>query len=166
MSDQQVSTTDLDFILTRTFDAPRELVFEAYSSCEHLKQWWGPRSWPMAECTMDFRVGGVWHYCLRGPNPGDESWGYAVFDEIVRPERIVYTDAFADADGNVNEAMPQTKSFVDFRTVDGRTVLTLRATYPTPEDLRTVIDMGMEAGITETLDRLEEHLGRRIAQQT
>jgi uncharacterized protein YndB with AHSA1/START domain len=163
MSDQHVSTTDLDFILTRTFDAPRELVFEAYSDCEHLRHWWGPRSWPMAECTMDFRVGGVWHYCLRGPNPGDESWGYAVFDEIVRPERIAYTDSFADAEGNVNESMPRTQSNIAFEDVDGRTLLTIRATYPRPEDLRTVIEMGMEAGITETLDRLDEHLSGAVA---
>lgn len=156
--DQQVTTTDTEFVLTRFFDAPRELVFAAYSSCEQLKNWWGPRSWPMAECTLDFRVGGVWHYCLRGPNEGDESWGWAVYHEIVEPERIAYTDAFADAEGNVNEAMPQTKSSVQLVDVDGRTKLTMRAKYPAPGDLKTVVEMGMEAGITETLDRLDEHL--------
>ena len=56
MSDQTVTTTGRTFILTRTFDAPRALVFAAYSSCEHLRQWWGPRSWPMVECSIDFRV--------------------------------------------------------------------------------------------------------------
>lgn len=157
-SDQEVVTGERELVLTRTFDAPRELVFAAYSSCEHLSNWWGPRAWPMEECTMDFRVGGVWHYCLRGPNEGDESWGKAVFDEIVEPERIAYTDAFSDSEGNVNEQMPQTKSSVELTDVDGRTRLTLRAEYPTPEDLEQVLEMGMEAGITETLDRLEEHL--------
>ncbi len=158
MSDQTVTTTERELTLTRTFDAPRPLVFEAFSSCEHLKHWWGPRSWPMHECTIDFRVGGVWHYCLRGPNPEDESWGYAVYDEIVAPERIAYTDSFADAEGNVNEQMPRTRSTIDLVEVDGRTRATFCAAYPTAEDLRTVIDMGMEAGITETLDRLEEHV--------
>jgi uncharacterized protein YndB with AHSA1/START domain len=163
-SDQKVLTSERELILTRTFDAPRELVFAAYSSCEHLSNWWGPRSWPLVECTMDFRVGGVWHYCLRGPDKGDESWGRAVFDEISEPERIVYTDAFADADGNVNEGMPRTQSIVELAEVDGKTRLTLRATYPSPADLQTVLDMGMVAGITETLDRLAEHLVASMSQ--
>lgn len=158
MSDQRVETRDRELVITRTFGAPRELVFEAYSSCEHLKHWWGPRTWPMAECAMDFRVGGVWHYCLRGPNEGDESWGRAVFEEIVEPERIAYSDAFSDAEGTVDEAMPQTESVVELADIDGRTLLTLRATYPTPEALQQVLDMGMVAGMTETLDRLDEHV--------
>lgn len=157
-SDQTVETTERELVVTRTFQAPRERVFRAYSSCEHLKNWWGPRSWPMAECTMDFRVGGVWHYCLRGPDEGDESWGRAVFEEIVEPERIVYTDAFSEADGNVNEAMPQTRSTVELAETDDGTRLTLRAKYPTADDLEQVLEMGMVAGMTETLDRLDEHL--------
>lgn len=158
--DQRVETGERELVFTRTFDAPRELVFAAYSSCEHLRNWWGPRTWPMEECTMEFRVGGVWHYCLRGPNEGDESWGRAVFDEIVEPERIVYTDAFSDADGNVNEEMPQTQSIVELTDADGKTQLTLRATYPSPADLEQVLDMGVVDGMTETLDRLDEHLAR------
>lgn len=157
-SDQKIETTETELILTRTFDAPRELVFAAYSSCEHLKNWFGPRSWPLAECTIDFRVGGVWHYCLRGPNEGDESWGKAVYDEIVEPGLIVYTDAFADADGNINESMPTTTSRVELIDVDGRTRLVMRAEYPTSDALQQVLDMGMVDGITETLDRLVEHL--------
>jgi uncharacterized protein YndB with AHSA1/START domain len=160
--DQKVVTTGQELVLTRTFDAPRELVFAAYSSCEHLRHWWGPRTWPMVECTMDFRAGGVWHYCLRGPNEGDESWGRAVFDEIVEPERIAYTDAFADADGNVNEGMPQTRSTVEFADAGGKTRLTLRASYPSPAALKQVLDMGMVEGMTETLDRLDEHLATLV----
>lgn len=161
-SDQKVETTERELVLTRTFQAPREMVFLAYSSCERLDNWWGPRAWPMEECTMDFRVGGVWHYCLRGPNEGDASWGRAVFEEIVEPERIVYTDAFSDADGNVNEEMPQTRSTVELEDAGGATRLTLRAEYPTPGDLERVLEMGMVAGMTETLDRLEEHLAEVV----
>ena len=162
-TEQQVETSDRELVLTRTFEAPPELVFEAYSSCEHLRNWWGPRSWPMAECTLDFRVGGVWHYCLRGPNEGDESWGHAVYDEIERPRRIVYTDAFADAEGNVNEAMPSTRVHIEFTAAgEGETRLTMRAVYPTQAELQQVIDMGMIPGITETLDRLDEHLAKAL----
>jgi uncharacterized protein YndB with AHSA1/START domain len=162
-SDQKVVTGERELVLTRTFDAPRELVFAAYSSCEHLRNWWGPPSWPMVECTMDFRVGGIWHYCLRGPNKGDVSWGRAVFIDIVEPERITYTDAFSDADGNVNDGMPQTESTVQLAEADGKTRMTLRATYASPEDLKQVLEMGMEAGLTETLDRLDEHLAAAVA---
>ncbi len=164
-SDQKVTTSEKELVLTRTFDAPRELTFAAYSSCQHLGSWWGPRTWPMVECTMDFRVGGVWHYCLRGPDEGDESWGRAVFEEIVEPERIVYIDAFSDADGNVNEEMPQTRSSVEFGDADGKTRLTLRATYPSAADLEQVLEMGMVDGITETLDRLDEYLAQMVGSE-
>jgi uncharacterized protein YndB with AHSA1/START domain len=161
-SDQVVSTEDEELVVTRLFAAPRELVFAAYSSCEHLSNWWGPRAWPMRECSMEFREGGVWDYCLRGPNEGDESWGRAVFNEIVAPERIIYTDAFSDADGNVNAGMPQTRSLIEFAVVDGGTRVTIRATYSTAEALRQVLDMGMVQGLSETLDRLDEHLEMRL----
>lgn len=158
-TNQNVSMNGNSLVLTRAFKAPPELVFAAYSSCEHIRNWWGPRSWPVHECSMDFRVGGVWHYCMRGPNEGDESWGRAVYDDIVAPERIVYTDAFSDEKGTVNESMPQTRSRVDFEDLgDGNTLLTITATYESPEALQQVIDMGMIPGITETLDRLDEHL--------
>ena len=161
-SDQTVRTEGGALVLSRSFAAPRDRVFAAYTSCAHLKHWWGPRSWPMVECSMDFRVGGVWHYCLRGPNEGDASWGRAVFEEIAQPERIVYVDAFSDAEGTVNDAMPQTRSTVEFEAVGGTTRVTMRAEYPSADDLRTVLDMGMVAGITETMDRLDEHLADEV----
>jgi uncharacterized protein YndB with AHSA1/START domain len=157
-ADQDLSTTDRELIVTRLFAAPRDLVFSAYSSCDHLRKWWGPRSWPMVECSMEFRPGGVWHYCLRGPNEGDEAWGRAVFEEIVAPERLSYTDAFSNADGNVNAALPETHSALEFEDVDGHTRVTMRAAYPTASALKQVLDMGMVEGLTETLDRLDEYL--------
>lgn len=161
--DMRIETTDHEIIITRHFDAPPELVFAAHASCERLGEWWGPRSWPMAECTIDFRAGGIWHYCLRGPNEGDESWGRADYEEIVEPERIVYVDAFSDADGNVNEEMPRTRVVVELEAVDGRTKLTSTATYPDPAHLKTVVEMGALEGIAETIDRLAEHLERAVA---
>ena len=147
-----------DLTLIRAFHAPRELVFQAYSSCEHLKNWWGPRMWPMVECSLDFRVGGAWHYCLRGPNEGDASWGKAVYEEIVAPERLAYWDYFSDEEGNINTDLPAVLSKIEFAESGGMTVLTMRAQYPSPAELQTVLDMGMIPGISETLDRLEEYL--------
>lgn len=159
-SKMKVETAGNELKYSRLFQAPRRLVFEAYSSCEHLKHWWGPRTWPMAECTMDFRVGGSWHYCLRGPEEGDESWGLAKYHEIVEPERLAYTDYFADSEGEPNLGMPQVHSTMEFIDLGDRTELRVRAVYETAEALQTVLDMGMIQGMSETLDRLDEHLAR------
>lgn len=153
-----VETRDRELIISRIFDAPRELVFEAHSSCEHLKHWWGPRSWPMVECTMDFREGGTWRYCLRGPNEGDASWGKAIYQEIVSPERIVYHDYFSDEEGNINEATPQMLITVEFHNREGKTKLVSTTRFATPEELQKTVEMGALEGMTETWDRLEEHL--------
>ena len=151
-------------VLERVFDAPRELVFEMFKNPEHLKHWWGPRGWELPVCKVDFRPGGVWHYCMKcvDPNQGDffgmESWGKAVYKEIVEPEMVSYVDYFSDADGNENPEMPSTEAKLEFIDVGGKTKLVNRATYVSAEALKTVMDMGMLQGITETWDRLEERL--------
>ncbi|MGO4549175.1 SRPBCC domain-containing protein [Paenibacillus sp. 2TAB23] len=152
-------------VLERVFNAPRELVFQAFSQAEHLKQWWGPRGWEVPFCSVDFRPGGVWHYCMKcvDENQGDffgfESWGKAVYEEIVSNEKIIYVDFFSDAEGNVTEGMPSPHITMTFEALEGnRTKLVSRSTYPSEESLQTVMNMGMEQGITETWDRLGEHL--------
>lgn len=155
----QVETKGNLLILTRQFDAPREKVFRAHTACEHLKHWWGPRQWPISYCKMDFRVGGQWHYCLSGPE-GAESWGLTIYKEIKAPELLVYEDHFSDKDGNRNTAFPSTTARVEFTEKDGKTTIRSTAEYASPEDLKKVMDMGMEAGIAETLDRLEEYLAQ------
>ncbi|KPV58890.1 ATPase [Paenibacillus sp. A3] len=153
-----------ELILERVFNAPRELVFKAFSQAEHLKHWWGPRGWTLTVCNVDFRPGGIWHYCMKciDKNQGDfygfESWGKAVYQEIVEAEKIVYTDYFSDAEGNEAEGMPAPLITLTFIEFEGKTKLVNRGQYPSAEALKTVLDMGMEQGITETWDRLEEHL--------
>lgn len=164
-SDLSVETTDRKLIMTRTFDAPRDLVFAAFTSCEHLHNWWGPREWPMAECSMEFRVGGVWHYCLRGPNKEDEAWGRAVFEEIEEPVRIVYSDAFSDAEGNINGDLPQALSTYEFVAQSGRTKLIATTEYSAPADLQKVLDMGVIEGASATLERLAEHVEELVASE-
>ncbi|RAP75854.1 SRPBCC domain-containing protein [Paenibacillus montanisoli] len=151
-------------VLERVFDAPRDLVFKVFSEAEHLKRWWGPRGWEVPVCKIDFRPGGVWHYCMKcmdqsqGEFYGMESWGKGVYKEIVKPEKIVYTDYFSDAEGNVDENLPATEVTLEFVDQGGKTKLVNRAEYVSAEALKTVIDMGMLQGISETWDRLEEHL--------
>lgn len=151
-------------ILERVFNAPRELVFQAFSEAEHLKHWWGPSGWELPVCNVDFRPGGVWHYCMKcvDKNQGDfygmESWGKAVYEEIAAPEKIVYVDYFSDAEGNENETMPSTHVTLTFEEFEGKTKLVNVGRYASAEALQTVLDMGMEQGISETWDRLEAHL--------
>lgn len=149
-------------VLEREFDAPKALLFKAFSEEKHLKEWWGPRGWILTVCRIDFRVDGIWHYCMKcmDENQGDffgfESWGKGVYQEIVQDEKIVYIDYFSDAEGNEAEGMPSTESTLLFEENEGKTKLINRSVYPSEEALKTVLEMGMEQGITETWDRLEE----------
>ena len=151
-------------VLERVFNAPRELVFAAFSQAEHLRHWWAPRGWEMSACTVDLRPGGRWHYCMKcvdenqGEFYGMESWGLGIYREIHAPERIVYTDYFSDAEGNINPDLPPTLSTLTFEEVGGGTRVVNRAEYNSEQALKTVLDMGMLQGVTETWDRLAEHL--------
>jgi len=154
---------DRVLVLERVFNAPRELVFRMFKEPEHLKRWWGPRGWELPVCNIEFQPGGVWHYCMKcidrsqGDFYGMESWGKAVYNEIVEPEKIVYTDYFSDAEGSVNGDLPTTEVTLLFIDLGGdKTKLVNRSEYGTAEALKAVMDMGMLQGITETWDRLEE----------
>ncbi|QHW29764.1 SRPBCC domain-containing protein [Paenibacillus rhizovicinus] len=161
-----VSSVENDrvLVLERVFNAPRDLVFQMFKEAEHLKRWWGPKGWEIPVCIIDFRPGGVWHYCMKcvdenqGHFFGMESWGKGIYEEIVEPETIIYTDYFSDADGTINEAMPSTLIKIEFHEQDGKTKLVNRSEYASAEALQTVMDMGMLQGITETWDRLSELL--------
>jgi uncharacterized protein YndB with AHSA1/START domain len=152
-----VTTAERSLEFERVFKAPRALVFKAWTEPERLRQWWGPAGWTLPVCNLDLRPGGVWHYCMRGPE-GEESWGKAVYQEIVEPERLVYADRFSDAEGNLNEDMPELLVTVTFADQDGATKVSMRVDTPTVEQLQTLVSMGMIAGMNETLDRLEAHL--------
>jgi uncharacterized protein YndB with AHSA1/START domain len=141
----------------RVFDAPRELVFQAFTEPRRLAEWFGPKGWTLPECDVDLRPGGEWRYTMRGPN-GETSRGIAVYREIKPPERLVYTDAFADEAGNESPTMPRTLVSVTFEDLEGKTRLTMRSEFGSVDELDTVMGMGMLQGMDETLDRLEQHL--------
>jgi uncharacterized protein YndB with AHSA1/START domain len=152
-SDQLTVTTpsDREIVMTRVFDAPRDLVFEAHTSCEHMSQWWGPRRYEISSCEMDFRPGGAWRIVHNGPD-GDIPGFRGEFREIVRPERIVWTFEWEGMPGHVS---------VDTLTLverDGRTTLTATSVFDTVEDRDGMLESGMEEGAAETYDRLIEYL--------
>lgn len=153
-----VETDGRKLLITRDFDAPPALMFEVWSDCKHLKHWWGPKEWPMDECEMDFREGGTWHFSLRGPNEGDESWGIAVYKEIDKPRKIVYQDNFSDKDGNINEEMPGMLVTVEFHDYKGKTRVASTTLFNTPETREKVVEMGVVEGMSSSMERLDEYL--------
>jgi uncharacterized protein YndB with AHSA1/START domain len=149
------------FEISRTFNAPRELVFAAFSDCKHLKHWWGPKDWMLPVCEMDFRVGGSWLYCMRGPDGAGgvmESWGKSVYHDIVVPEKIVSSDNFVDSDGNILPETPNMLITVIFEKLGGKTVVTNTTLFERKEDLDMIISMGVSEGMDQEFDKLEAYL--------
>ncbi len=142
---------DRELVMTRVFDAPRDLVFEAHTSCEHMSKWWGPRDTEFASCKMDFRPGGTWRIVLR--RAGEDIPGFhGEYLEIVRPERISWTFAWEGAPG---EPGPETLTLEE---QDGKTTITTRSVFNSAEEREMVLRSGMVEGASETWDRLDEHL--------
>ncbi|MCC2631623.1 MAG: ATPase [Patescibacteria group bacterium] len=149
-------------ILERTFDAPREKVWSAFSNADNLSRWWGPRGWETTTKEFSFTPGGAWHYCMKCTDQaiegfyGQESWGKTIFQEIESPEKFVYRDYFCNAEGEINEAMPGATITMEFMEEDGKTKILSHSQFESTKDFDTVIEMGVVPGITETWDRLEE----------
>jgi uncharacterized protein YndB with AHSA1/START domain len=143
--------SDREIVMTRVFDAPRDLVFEAHTSCEHMSHWWGPRKYEIGSCEMDFQPGGAWRIVHRGPG-GEEHGFRGEFREIVRPERITWTFEYEGMPGHVSI---QT---VTFDEQDGKTTLTATASFDTVEERDGMLESGMEGGAAESMDRLAEYL--------
>ncbi len=141
-------------ITTRVIDAPRDLVFEAWTDPKHLAQWWGPIGFTTTTSAFDMRPGGVWRFVMHGPD-GRDYQNRIIFDEIVRPERIAYHHG---GGGDVEPV--QFRTTVTFEDLGGnRTRLTLHAVFPTPADRDRVIkDYGADKGAAETLSRLADYV--------
>jgi len=151
-------TCEDEIVITRFFDAPRELAWRAWTEPELVKEWWGPKNYTAPSIMIDLRVGGKYLYCMRSPE-GRDIWSTGVNREIIRPERIVSTDSFADEKGNVVPAtcygisrdFPADELLVTvtFEVQATRTKLTLWHTGLPPGD----ISDGTRAGWNESLDK-------------
>jgi len=146
--------SDVEIELSRTFDAPRELVFEAHSKAEHVRQWWGSKDTTMVVCDMDFRPGGAWRYVIRKPN-GKEHGFRGSFVEIVPPESFSWMFGVEGMPGEGLEVYRFTEQ-------DGKTTITTTSHFPSIEIRDAVIASGMETGAAELFDRLEEYV-RKMA---
>ncbi len=141
--------SDREILITRAFNAPRRLVFEALTKPEHVKRWYGMCVLTMEVCQIDFRIGGTWRYVLRAPD-GSEHGFTGVYREIVPPERIVSTENY--------EALPPGHEMLVTTTLDehdGNTTLKSYIVYQSKADRDGHLQSGMEGGMQETFDRLE-----------
>ena len=147
----ETSMADREIVLTRQFDAPRELVWRAWTEPEHLIQWWGPDGFTNTFHEVDFRTGGVWRFVMHGPD-GTDYDNYVKFIEVVRPERMAYDQGTA-ADNVMHS------SHVTFEESDGGTLVTLRVIFPTAEarNAAVVNFNAVEAG-QQTLGHLAAYL--------
>lgn len=143
--------SDLEIAMTRVFDAPRDLVFEAHSSCEHLSRWWGPARFEVVSCEIDFRPGGTWRVVHRGPD-GEEYGFRGEYREIVPPERVVWTFEFDGTPGSI------TVETMTLEEHDGKTTFSSISVYDTVEERDGMLNSGMESGAAESMDRLDDYL--------
>jgi len=148
---QCTTPSDTEITLTRLFDAPRELVWEAMTKPEHVRRWWGclDERYSVPVCEIDLRVGGTWRFVGRGPE-GDFPAFFGEYLEIDRPGRLVYTEIF--------EPFPDAASVVTQRLDEeqGKTRLTVTARYDSRQTRDIVLGTGMEKGAAVSYDRLED----------
>jgi uncharacterized protein YndB with AHSA1/START domain len=152
------SSVDLDsdrtaMIVTRELDAPRDLVFEAWTDPKHLSQWWGPTGFTTTTSAFDMRTGGTWRFVMHGPD-GRDYQNCITFDEIVRPERLRYRHGGDDAEP------VHFRTTVTFEDIgNGRTRLTLHAVFPSAAERDRVIkEVGADKGAQQTLSRLADYV--------
>ena len=157
------------FIISRTFDAPRELMWKAWSERRRLMEWFGPQAFKMPAAKMDFRPGGSFHYCMESPD-GNEMWGKFVYREIIAPEKIVLVNSFSDESGGITRhPMSATWPLEILSTFtlteeNGRTTATVHwLPLNATEEERKTFDAaheGMKQGWTGTFDQLAAYLAK------
>jgi uncharacterized protein YndB with AHSA1/START domain len=159
-SSSAIEVTPRGLLITRVFDAPRALVFQAWTKPEHLAHWWGqPKGAAMPYCKVDLRIGGTLHYRVQLPE-GEIIWGKGIYQEIVEPERLVFSDFFSDEEGNIVDPPPglpkETLVIATFEEHDGKTKVTVehRGVEQASEHNQALYQQGW----AESLDRLAERL--------
>jgi uncharacterized protein YndB with AHSA1/START domain len=142
--------SDQEIRLTRLFDAPRHLVFEAMTKPEHVKRWWGclDEGYSVPVCEIDLRPGGAWRFVNR--HPKGEAVFYGEYREIMPPSRLVFTEIFAEFPGTVSVVT------TDLAEEEGRTRMTATIRYPSIEVRDIVLATGMDRGAGISYDRLED----------
>ena len=142
--------SDCEIRMVRVFDAPRTMVFEAFTKCDLLKRWFGPRGHSLVVCEMDLKVGGGWRFVIRSPD-GSQLGMRGKIRELKGPERLMHIESFDDYPGEAQV----TTTFVEAR---GKTTVTIDLLYESKQIRDAVVQSGMEHGAAESYDRLAEYL--------
>lgn len=143
--------SDTEILITREFDAPAELVFEVWTTPEHVRNWWGWETDPMTVCEIDLRVGGEWRFVAINEGYGEVDF-YGKYLEIDRPHRLVSTEVFAPYPDS-----PAVNTLT-LEENDGVTTMTILVEYPSKEARDATIASGMESGLQHSLDRADRVL--------
>ena len=166
MTNKAVSETER-MVISRVFDAPRELVWKAWTDPKYVMQWWGPKGFTSPTCKIDFRVGGKYLCCMRTPD-GQDMWTGGQYYEIIPHEKIVYTMYFADAQGNkidpatlgishdADENVFDYVTFEDFGK--GQTKITLHGN----ETMKDAVNSGQVEGYNQIFDKLAAVLAELV----
>lgn len=166
--DPPQQTVERDFVITRALDAPRELVFQAFTDPHHMMHWWGPPGHTLVASRMDLRPGGSYHYGIKTPD-GSTMWGKFIYREVAAPERLAFVNCFSDAAGNITRhprspTWPlELLSTITLAAQSDRTLLTIHWSLlpsATEEERQTFHagHAGMQHGWSGTLDRLAAYL--------
>lgn len=155
--DFAVNKENSTITVKREFAAERALVWDAYTKSEILDQWWAPKPWKARTKSMDFKEGGHWHYAMVGPE-GEEHWGLMNYKTIQPGKGFTGTDAFTDADRNVNTTLPQAEWDVDFADKGEHTLVEFHIAYSDLAQLEATIQMGFKEGLAMAMEGLDELL--------
>ncbi|TGK03602.1 ATPase [Leptospira selangorensis] len=148
----EVSVVGKEIIGIKTFDAPRELVWDAWTDPKHVAIWWGPNGFTNTIHEMSVKPGGVWRFIMHGPD-GVDYPNRIEFIEVVKPEKLVY-------DHGDDSNPKQFHVTVLFEEEGSKTKLTMRSRFPSEDDIKKVADFALD-GLRETLGRLENFLGKK-----
>ena len=143
--------------IRREFAGHRQLVWDCHTKSELVDQWFAPKPFSTKTKSMDFSEGGHWHYAMVDPE-GKEYWGYTEYVKINPIDGYESMDAFSDSEGNLNTELPRAKWQVSFKDKKAHTLVETVVYYNSLADLESVIEMGMEPGMTSTLERLDDLL--------
>jgi uncharacterized protein YndB with AHSA1/START domain len=146
---------DEQILITREFDAPRHLVYRAWTTPELVRRWWNAKRGEVTSCEIDLRVGGTWRYVMV-TDDGTEVGFHGEYREVVPDERIVSTETYEGLPEGASEEEGSTVNTATFTESDGRTTLTILVQAPNRVTRDAIIESGMEAGLQDALDLLEE----------
>lgn len=152
--DFSVNKENKTITIKRAFAAERATVWDAYTKAELLDQWWAPKPWKAKTKSMEFKEGGQWLYAMVGPN-GEEHWSVAQYEVITPIERFTGKDAFSDANGKIDPAMPQSKWDVRFIDKGQATEVNYAISYDDLAQLEATIEMGFREGMTIAMEGLD-----------